>query len=62
MTDSQVTIGQRSFGVKEGDRYTDVGIVTLGLPDHGAFDIAADSAKAGVASGVRFSPGCGHRS
>lgn len=42
MTDSQVTIGQWSLGVKEGDRYTDVGLVIVGLPDHGAFDIAAD--------------------
>jgi hypothetical protein len=42
MTDSQLTIGQWSFSVKEGDLYTDVGLVIVGLPDHGAFDIAAD--------------------
>jgi hypothetical protein len=44
MTDSQLTIGQWYFGVKESDsdQYTDVGLVIVGVLDHDEFHIAAD--------------------
>jgi hypothetical protein len=44
MTDSQLTIGQWYFGVKDSDtdQYTDVGLVIVGAPEQDAFDIAAN--------------------
>jgi hypothetical protein len=44
MTDSQLTIGQWQFGVKESDtdQYIDVGLVIVGEPELAAFDIAAN--------------------